>query len=418
MALKKELGFWSLTLSGVGLILGAGIYALIGTAAGIAGNSLWLSFLIAAFLAVLTGLSYSELGSMFPKAGGEYIYTRKGLGKRFAFIIGWFVAFEAMLAVAAVALGFAGYFKELIGIPILIGAIGIIIACAALNWIGVKETVRFGVLFTLIEAAGLLLIIFIGLPYMSSVSLTIPTDLSPVFVASALIFFAYLGFDDMAQMAEETKDASHTLPKALLTAVAITTVFYILVSLSALGVVGAEALAASNAPLALVASTALGPWAFTLLAVIALFATANTVLFCMLSSSRVLYGMSMNKSLPKQLSWLTPGQTPGLAVIFVCIVSLVFVMYQDLTFAANITNFVIFITFFAVNLSVIVLRFSKPKVKRAFKVPFNIGPVPVTAVLGILSCLYMLTLFEMDIIKIGVLIGVIGIVIGFAFDKS
>ena len=128
--------------------------------------------------------------------------------------------------------------------------------------------------------------------------------------------------------------------------------------------------------------------------------------------------MSVNKSLPKIFSWLTPGQTPGMAVILAGIISLCFVMYQDLKFAANITNFVIFITFLAVNLSVLILRFTRPKEPRAFKIPFNIGPIPVTAVLGVLSCLYMLTFFEMDVIQIGVLIGVIGIVIGFAFDKS
>ena len=259
-ALKRELGLLEVTLSGVGIILGAGVYVLIGQAAGLAGNAIWLAFGLSAIMALLTGLSYAELSSMFPKAGAEYDYVTNAFNARLAFVIGWLVFLSGVLAAATVALGFAGYFSALTGIPMLMSAIVLLLVLTALLAQGVKETARVAVISTLIEVSGLVIIIAIGLPHLGSVNYgEMPLGYSGLFAASALIFFAYQGFESMVKFSEETKKSETTVPKALILALAISVVLYVLVALSAVSVLGWQQLSVSTAPLADVVSATLGP---------------------------------------------------------------------------------------------------------------------------------------------------------------
>jgi len=138
--LKRELSLFEVTLSGIGIILGAGIYVLIGQAAGLAGNALWFAFGLSAIIALLTGLSYAELSSMFPKAGAEYDYVANAFNTNLAFVIGWMVFLSGVLAAATVALGFAGYFSALTSFPLILSAVALLILLTALLWYGVKET--------------------------------------------------------------------------------------------------------------------------------------------------------------------------------------------------------------------------------------------------------------------------------------
>lgn len=209
--LKRELSLTEVTLYGVGIILGAGIYALIGEGAGLTGNSLWLSFVIGAVIASLTGLSYAELASLYPKAAAEYVYVRESFGsKLLAFLIGWLILFTGITTVATVSLGFAGYFNGLFGIPMLLVAIVLIVLLSYLNYLGIKQSSRINILFTLIEISGLILIItlaFLNFDTLRSVDyLAMPNGLEGLLAASALVFFAYIGFEDIANIAEETKN--------------------------------------------------------------------------------------------------------------------------------------------------------------------------------------------------------------------
>ena len=238
-SLKRDLGLLEVTLSGIGIILGAGIYVLIGQAAGLAGNAIWLAFLLSAIMALLTGLSYAELFSMFPKAGAEYDYVTNAFNSRLAFVVGWLVFLSGVLAAATVALGFAGYLTALTSIPMLISAIGLLIVLTVLLAYGVKETARVAVIATLIEVAGLIIVIAIGLPHLGSVNYwEMPQGYSGLFAASALIFFAYQGFESMVKFSEETKKPDTTVPKALILALAVSSVLYILVALSVVSVLG------------------------------------------------------------------------------------------------------------------------------------------------------------------------------------
>ncbi len=312
--LKRELGLLEVTLSGVGIILGAGIYVLIGQAAGLAGNAIWLAFVFSAIIALFTGLSYAELSSMFPKAGAEYDYVANAFNSRLAFVIGWLVFLSGVLAAATVALGFAGYFSALTSVPMLISAMVLLIVLSVLLAYGVKETARFAVISTLIEVAGLVIIILIGLPHLGSVNYwEMPQGFSGLFAASALIFFAYQGFESMVKFSEETKNPETTVPKALIFAIIISVILYVLVALSVVSLLGWQQLAVSNAPFADIVSGTLGPDAAVVIAVIALFATANTALMSMYASSRILYGMAGSSFLTAILSWVHPTRrTRGL----------------------------------------------------------------------------------------------------------
>jgi len=204
--LVRRLGFWEVTLSGIGIILGAGIYALIGVAAGSAGNAVWLSFVISALVAFFTALSYMELSSMMPDVGAEYEYTARAAGRRVAMVIGWLIIFSGILGAATVALGFAGYMGALLPVPAFGAAVLLIAALCGVLLLGVKESAWVAVAFTLIEVSGLLLIIAAGLPHLGKVDyLEMPIGMTGVVTAAALVFFAYQGFEEMVKFSEETR---------------------------------------------------------------------------------------------------------------------------------------------------------------------------------------------------------------------
>ena len=411
--LKRELGLLEVTLSGVGIILGAGIYVLIGQAAGLAGNAIWLAFCLSAIMALLTGLSYAELSSMFPKAGAEYDYVTNAFNARLAFVIGWLVFLSGVLAAATVALGFAGYLTALTSFPILISAIALLIVLTALLAYGVKETARVAVISTIIEVSGLVIIIAIGLPHLGSVNYwEMPQDYSGLFAASALIFFAYQGFESMVKFSEETKKPETTVPKALILALAISVILYVLVALSVVSVLGWQQLAVSNAPFADVVYGTLGPDAAVIIAIVALFATANTALMSMYASSRILYGMAGSSSLTAGLAWVHPARrTPWIAIIICGVLSGMLIFAGDIAFIANVTNFTLFITFIVINAAVIVLRYHSPHTSRPFRIPCSIGRLPLFPVAGIFFCIFLLAVQDLAVLTLGLVLTGVGVVL-------
>ena len=408
--LSRSLGLAEVTLSGIGIILGAGIYALIGTAAAGAGNAVWLSFAISAVVALFTAFSYAELSSMFPKAGAEYEYTVAAVGEFVAFVVGWLIIFSGIVGAAAVSLGFAGYLGGLLSVPRLPSAIVLIIILSAILILGIRESALVAGLFTLIEGGGLVLVIIAGLPYLGKVDyFEMPLGAAGVFTSAALVFFAYMGFEEMVKFSEETTEPERTVPKALMLALAVCTVLYILVCVSAVSVVGWEGLAASEAPFAEVATAAWGPAGALALSVIALFATANTVLLMLLAASRISYGMARSGTLPRPLSRVhLTRRTPWVAIVVVGIGAFLFLFSGDIGFVANVSNFTLFVTFIVVNAAVIILRFQDPGRTRPFRVPGRIGMLPVLPVFGIASCFFLFVQLTPEVIGIGAVLTIIG----------
>ncbi|MDP6670622.1 MAG: amino acid permease [archaeon] len=409
--LKRSVSLFEATTYGVGVILGAGIYALIGKAAGLAGNAMWLSFVFSGLIASFTALSYAELSSMFPKESAEFLYVKKAFKREwFAFFIAWIAIVIGFISVAAVALGFGGYLSFLLQglfpVPVLVGALGLIVAASLINFWGIKASLRANTIATLIEVGGLVIIILIAIPFLGSVDYFLTPEpaesifslISPITAATALIFFAFIGFEGLANITEETKQATKTIPRAVILSLAISTIIYVLVALSVVSVVSWETLAASNAPLALVAEQVFGSNVGMAMAAIALISTANTVLILLIAVSRRFYGVSQEHCLPNFLHKIHPKtRTPYYAIFAAMVLAIIFALSGDITSIAFITDFGVFAVFLVVNLAVIFLRFSDPAAKRPFRIPLNIGEFPVLPFLGIIACAYMLFSFSFEI---------------------
>lgn len=393
-----------LTFYGIGMILGAGIYSILGHAAGIAGAAVWQSFLAAAVVALLTALSYAELASLFPKAGGVYVYLRKAFPNQrwVAATGGNLMIFAGCTSAATVALAFSSYLQFFVPAPSFLIASLLLILFTAVNIIGLKQSSWMNVIFTLIEAAGLVLFIWLGWqsPLFGEALSAAPS--MAVLTSSALIIFAYFGFENIVNLAEETKHPEKTIPWAIFLSLGISTALYILVSLAAVALMPPPQLALSESALADAAMIS-SPKIAGLLGGIALFSTANTALIALLTSSRIVYGISEDNSLPKILSkTLAKQNTPWIAALFVFLFSILFLPLGKVETVASVSAFVTMIAFIAVNVAIIVLRITEPDLPRPFRVPFSIYKVPVLPVLGIIVCAIFLSQFKAEVYAVGV----------------
>jgi amino acid transporter len=386
----------SLTFYGVGLILGAGIYSILGEAAGIAGEALWMSFLVGSLAALLTGLSYAELATMFPKAGAEYVYLREAW-PRVTWLpgtLGWVLVVAGMTTAATVSRAFAGYASLFVALPPWVIAGGLVAAAAALNVIGINEASWANIIFTLVEAAGLVALIVVGArdPDFGQVFLTAPHP--GVLGGAALIFFAYLGFEDIANLAEEAKRPGRDIPRAILIAVTVTTILYVLVAAASVALLDPARLAASSSPLA-DAMREGAPRLAGALGAVALFATANTALITITAASRLLFSMARGGDAPPPLArTLAHRQTPALAVVAAGLGALLFLPLGAIGLVGSVASFLALVAFAAVDAALVRLRFTRPAAERPFRVPLALGRVPVLAALGLFVVAVLLTQFE------------------------
>ena len=227
-SLQRVLGLTEVTAGGVGIIIGAGIYVLLGAATAHAGSLVWVAFLFAAMLSALTGLSYAELSSMFPSAAGEYEYTRRALPEWVAFVIGWTMIVGLVVAAATVSIGFGRYARYFLEIDARVAALGLLAAVSMVAMGGVKQSARLTVGLSAVQVGGLVLVIAIGVPHVGDVNLFTGPGVAGVLGAAALVFFAFIGFDEVITLAEETRDPTRTVPRALLLALGLSTILYII----------------------------------------------------------------------------------------------------------------------------------------------------------------------------------------------
>ena len=356
MSLRRTLGLWQVSFTGVGVILGAGVYALIGPAAALAGPGLWLAFILAGAAAAFTAYSYARFAAMRPKASPEFQYTALAFGADVGFVAGWLMLLGDIAAGASVALGFGGYLNHLAGTPTAVGAAALVLAAGVAMYAGIGHSVAIAAVLTAIEAAGLLFVIAVGIPSWGQLDFRFSAGASTgIFGAAALIFFAFLGFDELGNLAEEMRRPERDLPRALFISLGVTTSIYVAVALSATALVPANVLGESSAPLALVAGKALGPQADTAVGLMALAATANTVLLLLLAAARSIYGMAGAGVLPARLASLTNTDVPREAMIVVLLLAMGLIVAGDLSSAAHLTDAMVLISFACVNLALMAL---------------------------------------------------------------
>jgi APA family basic amino acid/polyamine antiporter len=389
--LRRVLGPVEVTASGVGIIIGAGIYVLLGAATAEAGNAVWLSFLIAAGLCGLTGLSYAELASMFPSAGAEYDYTRRVFPARWAFLVGWTMTVGLMVAAAAIAVGFAHYLEYFVDVPLVAAAVALLAFDAAVALTGIGRSARLTLALSALQVAGLIFVIVIGASHVGDRSVLSDVNPSAVLGGAALVFFAFIGFDEVITLAEETRDPTRVIPRALFAALGISALLYMAVAITAVSVIGAPALAESNRPLADVMAHVLGGNAEGAVAAIALVTTTNTSLLALTAASRLTYGMADAGALPasaRRVSRRTGAPTAG--IVIAAVGAAAFALIGDLTFVASVTDFAVYAVFLAVNAAVIVLRRTAPDAARPFRIPGSIHGVPVIPIVGSIAALAMI----------------------------
>jgi len=394
--LTRSLGLWTATGIGIGAIIGTGIFVLIGVAAGLAGPAVILSFLIAGFVALLSGLSAAELSSFITETGGSYIYTTKAFGAFPGFIVGWMKSFDYIVGASAVSLGFAAYLAYFIGIPPVnatLVAIGTIwpLFLMLLNLKGMKEASGANNILVLLKVSALILFILVGGYFLishgdySNYQPFFPEGIKGMLSGAAIIFFAFIGFNTVAMVAEEVKDPERNVHRAIILSFAICTLLYIGVAIVAVGLVDWQTLSLSKAPLEYALGIATtNPLFLKYVALSALFATTSVILSSMIGASRALFAMARQGVIPGVLSKISSRGIPSATVLLsgVVISLIVLLTNANLAWLASIFNFGTLLTFFFINASLLQLRKTMPDANRQFRVPFY----PYTPILGLLSC--------------------------------
>lgn len=379
--LKRSVGPFQLTLYGLGSMLGSGIYGLIGQAAGHVGNAVWLAFLVAMVAALLTALSYASLGSRHPRAAGAAYIAQRAYGMPLvSFVVGLTVVCSSLTSIATQAAVFAANFAAFFGISALptwaLGG-GFLLVIAGLVLRGITESMWVNVLCTLAEAGGLLLVVAVGLPYWGSVDL-LATPVAAagdakwvlVFQGGVLTFFAFIGFEDTLNVAEECRDPARTVPLSLVLSMLIGALLYMAVAITAVSVVPAQELAAAPGPLTEVmkrAAPRIPPLVFT---GITLFAVANTALVNYVTSTRLVYGMARQGLLPAVLGRVHAGaRTPDVATLVLLGIVLPLATFGGIAHLASATVLLLLVVFAAVNGALFVLQGRAGESRGAFEIP-------------------------------------------------
>lgn len=382
--LKRAIGPGLLILFVIGDILGTGIYATTGQVAGKVGGALWLPFVIGFVVAILTAASYVELVGKYPQAAGAALYTQKAFGVPFVtFIVAFMVMCSGLSSASAAARAFSGdYLAEFTdALPPTLVAILFILALAALNLRGVSESVKTNVVLTLVELTGLLVILATG-AWAVLAGEGDPSRLgefraeggghallTSVLGATALGFFAFVGFEDSVNMAEETKDPRRTFPRAIFTGVAVTGTLYVLVALVSSLLVDYRVLEGSSGPLLEVVRVGGFDFPPKLFALIALFAVTNSALINIMMASRLCYGMANERILPRAMGRVLAGRrTPVVGIAFVSLLAIGLVSTGEITGLGDTTAFLLLCVFVVVNVTVLVLRRDRVE-HRHFRTP-------------------------------------------------
>jgi amino acid transporter len=388
--LKRSLSVAALIIYGVGDILGAGIYALVGKVAGEVGPATWMSFVISLIVAVLTALTYAELGSRIPRSAGAAVYALAAFRRPvLSYLIGFLVLLSGMSSMATVSHAFAGYIQAVIPqAPFFFLILLFFLVLTVINFWGIEQSSFTNIICTAVEVTGILVVIAAGLQFFGHVDyfkITPPSEISPPIAllrGSILAFYAFIGFEDIANVAEETHAPEKAMPQAILTAVFITAAIYILTAIAAVSAVPISELASSSAPLMLVVEKGFPGIPRGLFSLVAIFAVTNTALINYIMGSRLLFGMANEGLVPSIFSRVHPlRRTPHWAIGAVLLVTLTLAFSGTIVILAQATSLSLLCVFFAMNVALIVLKLRSQGPAPVFQIPL------LLPVLGALLCL-------------------------------
>jgi APA family basic amino acid/polyamine antiporter len=377
-ALRRSLSLLLITFYGLGTILGAGIYVLVGKVAGVAGMYAPVSFALAAVTAGLSAFTYMELCSRYPLAGGAAVYTQNGFGLRWlSILVGFLIVLSGLVSAATITQGFVGYFRVFFDVPDVWIIVTTVVALGFLAAWGIAQSVTAAAVATVIEVGGLILIVAVAWPSFGALPQRLPELIPPfeamawqgIFLGGFLAFYAFIGFEDMVGVAEEVQEPERTLPRAILLAIAISTLLYLAVTLAAVLTLPLDELSDSRAPLALMFERATGA-SPKIMALIGLFAVINGALIQIIMAARMLYGMSREGWLPRGIGEVhAHTQTPILATALVSAAVLVFALALPLVTLAKVTSFAVLAVLALISLALIRMKRAGPAASGVYTVP-------------------------------------------------
>ena len=393
VALKRDVSLPLFVLYGVGNIIGAGIYVLVGKVAGAAGYQAPFAFLTAALVAGITGLSYGELGARYPVSAGEAVYLYEAFRRRWLSVaVGLLISAAGLVSTATLARGFVGYFNVFVPAPDWIVIVGMLSLLTLVAVRGIAESARVAALLTLFEAGGLVWVIAVASPNLSALGALSFADAVPtsavawqgVFGGAFLAFFAFIGFEDMVNIAEEVDRPQQTIPRGIVLAFIVSTVLYVAIVTVAVATVAPATLAAGDAPLADVYRHATGR-APAYIGFIGLIAVLNGALIQIIMASRIFFGMARNGWLPEFLGVVNPRtHTPVRATFAAGAIATALALAVPLLGLAKSTSAIVLVVFAMINVSLVA-------VKRREATPEGVTSVPVAVpLLGAVACILVL----------------------------
>lgn len=366
--LKRAVGTWLLALYGIGNIVGAGVYVLVGKIAEPAGYLAVVAFLIAAVVAFCAALSYAELAARFPVSAGAAVYLHEAFKKhRLSLGVGLLLTTAGIVSTATLLKGFSGYFFLLVPIPKWVSIIVVGLLFLAIILRGIKESVGTAAALTILEVGGLLFLvgsILFAQPhafgtylsgFQAAASNLDAAAWAGVIAAAFIAFYAFIGFEDMVNIAEEVKNPEKAFPKAILASMAVVTVLYVAVAAAVLGVLPPAVVGASSAPLAEAYHAATGNSTFVIV-VISLLATLNGVLVNIIMGSRFLYGMAKRGWIPDWFAKVSKRHVPARGVVLAGSISILAALWLPIEQLAQITSLLLLLVFISVNIALIVIR--------------------------------------------------------------
>ena len=398
----------------LGDVLGAGIYALMGVLSERVGGMLWAPLLAALLLALLTAGSYAELVTKYPRAGGAAVFAERAFKNRLvSFLIGFSMLAAGVTSAAGLSIAFAGeYLSTFVDLPVIPVAIVFLAVVAALNARGIRESLGANVVMTVIEVSGLVIVVVVVGVLLGGGGGDVGrvaqppegTGVATAVLAGAIIaYYSFVGFETSANMIEEVKEPSKVYPRALFAALGTAGLVYVLVGLASSIALPPEELAASSGPLlAVVEASGVGvpSWLFSL---IALIAVANGALLTMIMASRLTYGMAEQGLLPRVLSRVLPNRrTPWVAILATTVVAMLLTLVGDLSLLAETVVLLLLFVFLSANISVLVLR--RDRVEHAHFRVWTFVPV-----LGIVSCLLLLSQQSLTVWIFGAVLLAVGV---------
>lgn len=408
--LRKELSAFDLTMLGIGAIIGTGIFVLTGTGATVAGPGLVLSFVIGAIACGFAALCYAEFASMLPVSGSTYTYAYATLGELIAWMIGWDLMLEYLLASAAVSVGWSGYFQSLLsgfgihlpdaltaaagarpGVETLFNlpAFAIAILITALLAFGIKESKKVNNIVVLIKVAVVLLFIVIAVWHVQPANWNpaLPYGMSGVFQGAAIVFFSFLGFDAVTCAAEEVKNPEKDIPRGVLWSLAICSLLYVIVSAIMTGIVPFMQFKGIDHPVSLALQVAKLDWFAGFVDLGAILGMLTVILVMTYGQTRILFAMSRDGLLPKVFSDVHPKYgTPYKATWLIGSIIALIAGFVPLGTLAELVNIGTLAAFTLIAAAIIVLRKREPDLPRKFHCP----GVPYVPALAMLFCGFLM----------------------------